>query len=105
MFKSFTSSALLAAFSSLDSVFAQTAAIRELTIADMPPKFLEENEFSYVSFYKKSDPTSVEVDKYMEGAKAFLDAKIEDGTWSGRSLGWFRCDLDEYPEMAIDGSG
>ena len=105
MFKSFTSSALLAALSSLDSVFAQTAAIKELTIADMPPKFLEENEFSFVSFYKKSDPKSVEVDSYLEGAKAFLDAKIEDGTWTGRSLGWFRCDLDEHPEMAIDGRG
>ena len=74
-------------------------------MADMPPKFLEDNEFSFVSFYNKSDSDSVLLDSYVDGAKAFLEKKISDGEWKERSLGWFRCDLDEHPEMAIDGSG
>ena len=61
---------------------------------DLPPTFLEENEFSFVSFYKSSDPDSVAIDGFMEGAKAIFDKKIGDGEWHERNLGWFRVDLD-----------
>ncbi len=94
----------MAAFSCLSSL-ANGSEIRSLTMADMPPTFMEENEFSFVSFYSKSNPESAEIDSFVEGAKAFLDQKVESGEWASRSVGWFRCDLDEHPEMAIDSSG
>lgn len=105
MFKSFTRSTLAAAFACLATLAQAAGEIRTLTMDDLPPTFLEENEFSFVSFFKSSDPDSVAIDGFVDGAKAIVDKKIADGEWHERNLGWFRVDLDKHPDMSVDGSG
>ena len=62
---------------------------------------MEQHEWSVISFYKPSDPKSLEIDGLMEGAKLYLEKKIEDGDWTQRDIGWFRIDIDENPDMAF----
>ena len=45
------------------------------------------------------------VDALIEKTKVIVDAKVESGEWSPRSIGWFRIDLDQYPELAVDQTG
>ena len=37
----------------------------------------------------------------MEGAKAFFDQQIAEGSWSPRNVGWFRINLEQDPDFAI----
>jgi len=74
--------------------------IQDITPDDDPEALLSAYEFAVVSFYDGSSE-SVEIDGYMEGAKAFIEEKISSGEWSQRSLGWFRINLGKFPELAI----
>ena len=44
----------------------------------------------------------MEIDALVEGAKAIVEEKIASGEWGERNLGWFRVNLDKYPEMSIN---
>ena len=55
-----------------------------------------------ISFYKPSDETSVEVDALMEGAEEYMEKKMRIKDWTKRNVGWFRVNLEETPELAID---
>ena len=66
---------------------------------------MKKYEWSVVSFYKPSDAKSMEIDALMEGAKLHFDQKIAKGEWSAwsrKSVGWFRIDIDENPDMAYN---
>ena len=60
---------------------------------DKPEELLAEYDFSVVSFYKPSDADSVEVDSFIEGAKALMESKVASGAWAPRKVGWFRVDI------------
>ena len=53
-----------------------------------------------ISLFKPSDPASQEIDSFMDGAKALFDSMIAEGKTSERNVGWFRIDIDKFPEMA-----
>ena len=57
-------------------------------------------EFAVISFYKPSDPKSVELDEIVESSMLKLDERIKDGEFTKRSIGWFRVDIDALPEFA-----
>ena len=96
------------AFLAVSSIFATLSVageIRDMTADDKPEDLITPYEFSVISFYKSSDADSVEVDSFMAGAKALLENKIKVGSWSPRNIGWFRVDIDKYPDLALDKSG
>ena len=96
------------AFLAVSSIFASLTVageIREMTAGDKPEDLLKDYEFSVISFYKASDADSVEIDSFMAGAKTLLEKKIESGSWTPRNIGWFRVDIDKYPDLAVDKSG
>lgn len=80
------------------------AEMRLLKAEDEPGTILQEYEFNVMSFFKSSDPKSVEVDELVEGAMKYLEKKISSGAWSKRNIGWLRVDLDTTPEFALDDS-
>ena len=41
----------------------------------------------------------------MEGAQAFMEKSIADGSWGKRDIGWYRVNFEKYPELAADDSG
>lgn len=63
---------------------------------------LRSHDFNVISFFKPSEPETVEIDAIMEQSKELFESKIESGEWTKRSVGWFRVDLDKNPEMAWD---
>ena len=72
-----------------------------LVKGDTPKESLKDFDFSVISFFKPTDLESVEIDGFFEGAQKHFNKKLEDKAWSDRSLGWFRVNLDETPELAI----
>lgn len=87
---------------SLVASLSRADEIRQMVTGDKPEELLKDYDFSVVSFYKKSDKASVEVDAYMENAKALFESKIADGSWSARGkVGWFRVELDEHSSLAV----
>jgi len=41
----------------------------------------------------------------MDGAKAILDANVAKGKWGNRDVGWFRLNIENDPELDLDGEG
>ena len=41
----------------------------------------------------------------MEEAKLDFEAELETDGLPSRSIGWFRADIETYPELDIDGEG
>ena len=77
-------------------------SVKTMVAGDTPQEVLKDYEFSVISFYKPSDETSVEIDALMEGAEEYMEKKMRIGDWSKRNVGWFRVNLEETPELAID---
>ena len=88
--------------------FAATSAYAKVVelskeVEKVYDKFYEK-DFTVVSFYT-SDEYSKLVDGLMDGAKAIIDAEIEDGTITDRDIAWLRIDLEANPELGLDQSG
>lgn len=103
MFKLVKLAAPLVVCSLLASISrAAEDGIVSMVTGDKPEELLKEYDFSVVSFYKKSDKASVEVDAYMDNAKVLLEGKIADGSWTSRpKVGWFRIELEEHSSLAV----
>ena len=76
------------------------ATVTELTASDSLPDMVKDYDFAIISFFKPSDPASVEMDSYMDGAKADFDARVADGRTSPRKVVWFRVDIEKNPQMS-----
>ena len=76
------------------------ATVTELKASDSLPDMVKDYDFAIISFYKPSDPASVEMDSYFDGAKEDFDARVTDGRTSPRKVVWFRVDIEKFPEMA-----
>ena len=88
-----------------DKLAYAAEGIKDMVTGDDPSEVLEGYDFSVISFYKPSDAASVEVDGFMDGAKAKMDKKIELAEWTERNIGWFRVDIEKHPELAMDEEG
>ena len=82
------------------------AAVQEITpegesINDLVAK----HDFSVISFFHEQDENVKKVDGLLEGAQAFMEKQIADGSWTKRDIGWYRVNFEKYPELAADDSG
>ena len=81
---------------------ASADAVVELKEGDDVKQLTGKYDYAVISFYN-SEEWAVEVDQLMEGAKAELEKHVADGDWTDRnSIGWFRVDLEKYPNLAYD---
>lgn len=63
------------------------------------------HDYTIVSYYKSSDEASKEVDSFLDGAKSYFERQQTEGDWPARFVGWYRVDIETYPDLAIDDSG
>lgn len=102
MFKSFPSLKSFSTVTAIASIAAQAAAksgVVDYTKDTVVDELLSEHEFSIISFYDSSKH-AVAVENIFEGAKEFFDEQIESGEWGHRDVGWYRCDIEQFPELA-----
>ena len=57
-------------------------------------------DYAVVSFYKPSDPVSVETNKLVDGAKFLFESYLETRRISARRVGWFQVDIEFDPELS-----
>ena len=76
----------------------------EIMSGDSPEELLNKHEFSVVSFFDSS-PESLAVHGYVEASKIFLEAQIASGEWTDRNIGWFKIDLEKYPDLNTSEGG
>ena len=83
-------------------VEAAHAPIQELREGDdvKYEVFKDGMEFGIVSFHKPSNETSNEIDGLFESAKARFEQMLDEGVLSPRKVGWFRVNIDEFPDLA-----
>ena len=76
------------------------ATVTELTAGDSDVDILKDSDFAIISLFKPSDPASVEMDSYFDGAKEDFDARVADGRTSPRKVAWFKVDMEKLPHWA-----
>ena len=76
------------------------ATVTELTDRDSLTDILEDYDFAIISFFKPSDPASVEMDSFFDGAKEDFDARVADGRTSPRKVAWFKVDIEKLPQWS-----
>ena len=70
------------------------AKVKEFVVGEDIPSAVGETKFSVLSIFRSNDPKSAEVDRLMDGASAFFEGSIINGTFAPRDLAWYRIDLD-----------
>ena len=61
----------------------------------------DEFDFAIVSFYKPSDPASVQIHKLIEGAQFVFEKNVDERKFSARRLGWFQVDIEFDPDLSM----
>ncbi len=59
----------------------------------------EGHDFTFISFFT-DDEEAKKVDDLMEDVKIYVDKQIEKGDWHDRSIGWYRANTTEHPEIS-----
>jgi len=77
-------------------------AIIDYKDGDPLQQMFESHDYNMVSVFKPSDPESVEINELLTGTEALFESKVASGEWSKRSVGWFRIDIEKYPQFAFD---
>lgn len=83
---------------------SENKGMTELTDIDTLHTEMNKYEFSILSMYTSSD-LDLEVDTYMEGAMKIFNEKMANGKMSHRDVGWFRADIEKYPELDLQTAG
>lgn len=73
--------------------------VRSIQAGDDVQLLIAPYDYSIVSFYKPSQPDSVEFDEYIELAKDVFDLRIREKDLEKRKVGWFRVDVDANPQQ------
>ena len=86
-------------------VSAGDDAVKELTTTEGLKEEFEKYEFNVLSMYMGSDSETKEVDALMEPAKAAFEDLLKTNDLPERSVGWFRADIEKYPDLDMQGIG
>ena len=86
-------------------VSAEDDTVKELTSIEGMKEEFEKHEFNVLSMYLGSDSDSKEVDALMESAKTAFETLLKDNELPERSVGWFRTDIEKYPDLDMQGIG
>ena len=90
----------------MSALVAASDAITELTTIEGIDDVLKANEFNVLSMYIGSDTEDRQAsDGLMEDAKAALEKMLQDEGLPERSIGWFRADIEKYPDLDLAHSG
>ena len=90
----------------ISALVSASDAITELTTIEGIDDVLKANEFNVLSTYIGSDTENrKESDGLMEDAKAALEKMLQDEGLPERSIGWFRADIEKYPELDLKRTG
>ena len=90
----------------MSALVAASDAITELTTIEGIDDVLKANEFNVLSMYVGSDTEDRQAsDGLMEDAKAALDKMLQDEGLPERSIGWFRADIEKYPDLDLKHDG
>ena len=77
-----------------------------MTSKETRDELFKKNDFNVFSMYRKSDTTQIEeVDSLMELAKMDFEKELEQDGLPKRSIGWFRADIETYPDLDMPGEG
>ena len=57
------------------------------------------HDFTFISF-STDEEEAKKVDDLMEDVKIYVDKQIEKSDWHARSIGWFRANTTEHPELS-----
>ena len=60
-----------------------------------------EFDFSLISYYKPSDPDSIDANNLFDGAKYVFQKLVDDKLYTARSVGWFKIDIESRPELSL----
>jgi len=72
----------LARTSALTMLSGAWADVTLMKAGDKPEVVLKDYDFAFISFFKPSDPESVEIDSLLEGAQSVFESKVKNGTWT-----------------------
>ena len=90
----------------MSALVAASDAITELTSIEGIEDTLKANEFNVLSTYIGSDTENRQAtDGLMEDAKAALEKMLQDEGLPERSIGWFRADIEKYPDLDFKQTG
>ena len=90
----------------MSALVAAGDAITELTTIEGIDDVLKANEFNVLSMYVGSDTENRKAsDGLMEDAKAALEKMLQDEGLPERSIGWFRADIEKYPDLDLGRTG
>ena len=90
----------------ISALVSASDAITELTTIEGIDDVLKANEFNVLSMYIGSDTQNrKETDGLMEDAKAALEKMLQDEGLPERSIGWFRADIEKYPDLDLKRTG
>ena len=90
----------------MSALVAAGDAITELTTIEGIDDVLKANEFNVLSMYVGSDTENRKAsDGLMEDAKAALEKMLQDEGLPERSIGWFRADIEKYPDLDLARTG
>ena len=90
----------------MSALVAAGDAITELTTIEGIEDVLKANEFNVLSMYVGSDTENRKAsDGLMEDAKAALEKMLQDEGLPERSIGWFRADIEKYPDLDLGRTG
>ncbi len=68
---------------------------------DDPEEIMKDYPFSVVSFYNPLDPKSVKVDALLDKVNKDFHRSMSNMQTEIRTVGWFRVNLGETPELSI----
>ena len=90
----------------ISALVSASDAITELTTIEGIDDVLKANEFNVLSMYVGSDTENRKAsDGLMEDAKAALEKMLQDEGLPERSIGWFRADIEKYPDLDLGRTG
>ena len=78
-----------------------TSLIKDVTKLQELNDQLPEHEFNILSLYTSTESNH----GLLEGDKRILDDQIASGEIPDRSVGWFRADIEAFPELDLEGTG
>mmetsp|Transcript_46729 Transcript_46729/g.61815 ORF Transcript_46729/g.61815 Transcript_46729/m.61815 type:complete len:99 (+) Transcript_46729:27-323(+) len=81
------------------AVATAASEVAELTDRETLREIFEQHDFNVVSMYLGSDAESRDIDALMESTKSAFEELIKNTSVPERSVGWYRADIEKYPDL------